>query len=83
MAKSLDAMGACMNEMVKRWGLDPAVQQSLTRSATPLNYPGDWVTSDDYPTNRLRKGESAIVNFRVIVNAEGRVSSCVRAPRSS
>ncbi len=44
--------------------------------AKPRGYPGNWVTSDDYPSRALREEQEGRVGFRVIVNDIGRVTHC-------
>lgn len=44
--------------------------------ATPRGKPGDWVTSDDYPSRALREGRSGVVGLRLDVGVDGRVANC-------
>jgi hypothetical protein len=77
MDKPMAAMRTCLDELVTHWGIDPAVDKALTRRAAPSNYPGAWATPQDYPTEMLVKAKSAIVHFRLMVDAEGKPTSCV------
>lgn len=38
--------------------------------------PGDWVTSDDYPSRALREERSGTTGFRLEVGPDGRVTNC-------
>lgn len=76
MDKPFAALSICVDDLVQSWGLDPAVQKSLTRRPAPANYPGSWVTTSDYPENMLAEGQRAIVNFRLTVDATGAVTAC-------
>jgi TonB family protein len=49
----------------------------VTIPAKPLGDPGTWVTTNDYPTKELRELRQGTVGFRLIVNSEGNVASCV------
>lgn len=55
---------------------DPAAQ-GAARSAAPVYSPGSWVTHADYPVAALRAGLEGTTGFRIAVDGEGRVSSCV------
>jgi protein TonB len=38
--------------------------------------PGDWVTTNDYPSRDLREGNQGVVRVRLEVNAAGRTTNC-------
>lgn len=44
--------------------------------ATPKGKPGDWVTSDDYPSRALRENRSGVVGLRLDVGADGKATNC-------
>lgn len=44
--------------------------------AAPRGKPGDWVTSDDYPSRALREERSGVVGLRLDVSVDGRVAGC-------
>jgi periplasmic protein TonB len=46
------------------------------RSAQPRGKPGEWVTTNDYPTRDLREGHQGVTQFSVSVGTDGRVQSC-------
>ena len=77
MNKPMAALRTCLEELVTHWGIDPAVDKTLIRRAAPSNYPGTWATPQDYPTEMLLKAKSAIIHFRLMVNAQGKPTSCV------
>jgi TonB family protein len=55
----------------------PAVRQKgKARHAVPLNNPGYWATTDDYPISALRNAESGTTGFRLTIAKDGRVSQC-------
>jgi hypothetical protein len=74
--KAFSALRACTDDLVKTWGLDPAVQQSLSRQVTPKNDPAFWARPEDYPLDALRRGEQAIVSFRLSVDVTGKPTAC-------
>lgn len=46
------------------------------KAATPKGNPGNWATTNDYPTRALREERAGVTGFRVTVSPEGRVTSC-------
>ena len=46
------------------------------KGATPKGNPGNWATTNDYPTRALREEREGTTGFRVTVTPEGRVGSC-------
>jgi len=73
----LAALRDCSWDMVKSWGLDVEQQKHLSAKAYPTVPAGEWFSDNDYPPEMQRNGSQAIVNFRILVDADGRVSSCV------
>lgn len=45
-------------------------------AATPKGRPGDWVTSDDYPSRALRENRSGVVGLRLEVGVDGKAMNC-------
>lgn len=71
----LKVFDQCVRELIRSWGVDPAVQDKIARTAWAPNV-RSWFSSADYPRLALQKGEEASVTFRVIVDATGRVTKC-------
>lgn len=46
------------------------------KSATPRGNPGNWATSNDYPSRALREEREGTTGFRVTVGPDGRVTDC-------
>jgi protein TonB len=46
------------------------------KAASPKGNPGNWATTNDYPTKALREERAGVTGFRVSVGADGKVSSC-------
>lgn len=46
------------------------------RSASPANDQTRWVTTDDYPTPDLMRGNQGTVRYRLSIGSNGRVSAC-------
>ncbi len=46
------------------------------KAASPKGNPGNWATTNDYPTRALREERAGVTGFRVSVGADGRVTSC-------
>lgn len=72
----MEAMRACTDDLVRSWGLDPAQQARRRSTPEPIGNPGTWFTSSDYPPAALSWGESAIVQFRLLVDVTGKPTAC-------
>lgn len=46
------------------------------KAAVPKGNPGDWVTQDDYPSRMIRRGIEGTTDFRLSIDARGRVTDC-------
>jgi TonB family protein len=82
-ANPMIALRVCMDDLIKTWGYDPAVQAALTRPVTPTNPPGSWLTNDDYPMMAIRNGANGLVQFRLDVDPEGKIAGCHILARTS
>jgi TonB family protein len=73
----MEAMRQCLDELLTHWGVNAAVQKTLSRRAQPLRQ-SEWAgkIQEFYPPSALTKGESGLVRVRMNVDAAGRPSSC-------
>ena len=78
MHRPMNAMRACMDDLVKGWGLDPEIEASLSRPVQPINLAA-WVgrSVEKYPTDMLRAGKSGAVKVHLIVGADGKPERCL------
>lgn len=72
----LSALRACTDNLVKSWGLDPVEQATLASPPVPRTNPGKWIGTYDYPVEMSRQGKQALIQVRLMVDANGDVSSC-------
>ena len=72
----LAALRECSWDMVRSWGLDVQQQKHLSRKAYPTEPSYRWFSDDDYPAAMIRGGYQGIVNFRLLVDETGKVTSC-------
>jgi hypothetical protein len=74
----MEAMRTCTRELVTRWGLDPTVQDTLSRPVIPIRQL-DWArrTMEAYPIEMIRQNKSARLPIRLMVGADGQPTSCV------
>ncbi|WP_330702733.1 energy transducer TonB [Novosphingobium resinovorum] len=77
LGKPFAAMRLCTDSLVESWGLDPAVQNGLTRRARP----GSLMSmvrgiQAIYPVGLAGKGKQARVNFLALVDERGVVTDC-------
>ncbi len=76
MDEPMAGLRTCMDELLTHWGIDAAAQRTLSRQAKPASNPGTWLRSGDYPADALNEGNSAIVNFRLTVDPQGKPAGC-------
>lgn len=77
LAQPLAALHACSTDLVKSWGIpidDPALAPVVLPA--PRTSPAQWVTWKDFPVDELRAKTNAMVRFRLMVDAKGKVTSC-------
>ena len=55
----------------------PPKSLGKTKSATPINNPGSWVATTDYPSAALRERREGTTAFRLTVDKAGRVTDCM------
>jgi hypothetical protein len=78
MHQPMNAMRTCLDELLGHWGLDPAVQRTLSRPAKPLEIE-KWArrVQQNYPAEMLRQRRSGMAAIRLIVGPDGRPTACV------
>lgn len=76
LAKPMEAMRACVKDLVQSWGYDSAVQENLSRPLAPLSNPDMWFRSADFPMHAAMQGHNGSVQARLDVDAAGKLSGC-------
>ena len=73
------AMEDCITNLIEHWGIDRASQDTVDKPPTMTNV-GDIANRvmRDYPSKALRKGRGAEIMLRLVVEADGTASQCVR-----
>jgi len=74
--RPMAALRACTDDLVKQWGLDPKVRNTLSRAVKPLTPSQSWLKSRHYPWFESLRGQSSIVNFRLLVDEHGAPTDC-------
>lgn len=77
MLAPVKALRGCVDNMVRRWGFDPAVAARPGGRPEPVGSPGEWATDNDYPPDAMARGIETDLHFRLSVDADGRVTDCV------
>ncbi len=54
----------------------PPPPRFTPKGASPKGNPGNWATTNDYPSRALREERQGVTGFRVSVGTDGRVTSC-------
>ena len=76
-AKAASALRACEAAVLRDWGFDAEVIQSLSRVPEPIDGPAQWFSDRDYPFEAVRKRISGSVLTRLVISSEGRVAECI------
>lgn len=76
MGELFAALKTCSEELLTDWGLDLERHRNASRDVVPLKAPARWIGPGDYPNGELRDGSQALVYFRLMVDEEGKASSC-------
>lgn len=76
MKDAFAALDKCADELVTHWGIDVERHRTLSRWLRPLENPGTWIKSADYPRSMLNKWQPGLVQFRLIVGADGVPTGC-------
>nr|WP_294817761.1 TonB family protein [uncultured Sphingomonas sp.] len=82
-AKPMAALRTCMDDLLKSWGYDPAVQATLRQSVTPSASPASWIRDGDYPIAAIWGGHSGFVQFRLDIDPQGKIAGCHVLARTS
>jgi TonB family protein len=75
MGEALKMMDQCTRDELAAWGIDPKIDDKIVTPARPIDMLS-WFTADDYPGDAARKGIESQLQFRVNVDASGRVTNC-------
>ena len=54
----------------------PPPQPKMTAPAQPRGNPGNWVTTDDYPSRALREEREGVTAIAFDIGVDGKVSNC-------
>ena len=76
MGEPMQAMRACVDELLTHWGIDIEAHKTLTREVEPRGSPGNWMGYRDYPTAMLKNGDNGLVKFRLTVGVDGKPTDC-------
>ncbi|MDL2352075.1 MAG: energy transducer TonB [Pseudomonadota bacterium] len=76
LAKPMQALRDCTDNLLTSWGYDPKIQANLGRRVTSIGSPAAWLTTNDYPADALRAGHNGIIQFRLDVDERGKVAGC-------
>jgi hypothetical protein len=76
MRPAFGALEKCTEELLTHWGIDVAKHANLKSPVTPLDNPGNWLNSDDYPKDMLIKKARSLVYFRLNIDETGKPTAC-------
>ena len=77
MHKPMQAMRACLDELLTHWGVDVAAHRSLSRRVAPKGQAA-WALEiqEAYPREMLLQERSGEVRVRMMVGADGKPTGC-------
>lgn len=77
MEKPIAALNRCTADLARSWGLDPDRLRTASRAPTWRNEQAIVrKIVQTYPTEAIRRGERAIMEMRVLLGPDGKVTSC-------
>ncbi|TCM04776.1 TonB-like protein [Sphingomonas sp. PP-CC-3G-468] len=76
MAQPISALDACMEDLMRNWGYDPAEQRQLKSRPIPTTPANTWVNYSDYPDQMVRENKSGGVTARLDVGPSGEIVGC-------
>jgi TonB family protein len=76
MDRPLAALRECSWDMIRSWGLNVEQQKKLTRKPRAVGGIGNWFNVSDYPMSMLQDGYEGLVTVRLLIDAEGKLTSC-------
>jgi hypothetical protein len=78
MGPPMQAMRACLDDLLTHWGVDPALQGSHGAGTAPVpaELPSDWLNPSDFPPKMIRERRNSQVDFRLVVDATGKPTDC-------
>lgn len=77
MAAPIKAMRACVEDLVKSWGVDPERMATMSRAPEPIGSPRAWLSMEDYPDEMWRAHKGGVVSIRLVIDEEGSVKNCI------
>lgn len=76
MKNAFAVLNACTQDLIASWGLDIEQHRTAQRRPVPLGKPERWVTASDYPSDMLRKRQPGLVEFRLMIDVNGKATDC-------
>jgi hypothetical protein len=72
---ALAALNTCIDNLVTLWDIDIEAHKTLSRPALPIDFE-DSSRMIGYPPKMLRQAMPGLVNIRLAIDEEGRVTAC-------
>lgn len=76
MKEAFAALNTCTDDLLAQWGLDPQQHRAFRPPMLANGVELATHLQRNYPVAAARKGESGVFGFRLIVEPDGKVSSC-------
>jgi TonB family protein len=76
MAPPIEAMQACMDELLTHWGVDVERHRTLSRPAVPAEDPQTWVSAADFPVDQRQRRRGGFNTVRLLLDEAGKPTGC-------
>jgi hypothetical protein len=76
LAKPLQALEKCASDSLKDWGIDPAVESTITTGTHPVVDAHSLFSADDYPRAALQSFKQDNLEIWLNIDAQGLIASC-------
>jgi hypothetical protein len=77
MDQPIAALQACVDDLMKQWGLDPRRLVAASRQAEPTADPRTWLSKSDYPREMRAVGRGGAALARLVIDEQGQVARCI------
>ena len=73
---AFEALAKCNDATVKLWGIDPTERSRIAQPAEPKSYPGNWISTNDYPMTVVSKGAQGTTTILWTIGLDGHAAEC-------
>lgn len=75
--EALGTLNTCNEKLRARWNVEEAASASLTKAAVSIKPLNQYFSSDDYPSQPLRTGDSGVTRIMMMIDEAGVLKDCM------